>query len=296
MVTSEPASVAIAHGVGTASPLGRTLRRFRRHRLAVLGVGMITILVIAALAGSEELAVIQHLDQANQPPSAAHWFGTDALGRDAFSRTLVGGRVTLLVGLVSVFVATMIGGTMGALAGFYRRLDFPIMRVVDIVMCFPGYVLLLIAVALVGPGLFNVMVIIGLITWTVPCRIVRGQFLQLREADFITAVRTIGVPDRWVILRHILPNSLGPLVVYATLGIAQNVIFEAGLSYLGLGVQPPTPSWGNMLNAARSITLLSERPWLWVPPAMLVVLFVLSVNFVGDGIRDALDPRGRRDA
>jgi peptide/nickel transport system permease protein len=246
------------------------------------------------LLGSDQLSITQYLVGANQPPSGNHWIGTDALGRDVWSRTLVGGRVTLLVALVSVLVATVIGGTVGALAGYYRRLDFPIMRLVDTVMSFPGMVLLLISIALVGPGLINVIVIIGLITWTVPCRIVRGQFLQLREMDFVTAARTVGVSDLSIVFRHIVPNALGPLIVYVTLGVAQNAIAEAGISYLGLGVQPPTPSWGNMLNAARSITVLSERPWLWLPPAIMVILFVLSVNFVGDGLRDALDPRDRR--
>jgi peptide/nickel transport system permease protein len=195
------------------------------------------------------------------------------------------------VGIVAVAFATIIGVVLGALAGYYRRLDNIIMRVVDTVMSFPTIILLLIAVAILGPGILNLMIMIGLITWTLPCRIVRGQFLQLRDADYVIAARTIGLTDRAIVLRHILPNSLAPLLVFMSLGVASAVLTEAGLSYLGLGVQPPTPSWGNMLNAARSLTTLERFPWQWVPPAFMTVTFVLAVNFIGDGLRDAFDPR-----
>jgi peptide/nickel transport system permease protein len=161
-------------------------------------------------------------------------------------------------------------------------------------MSFPSVLLLLIAAALLGPSLVTVMIMLGLITWTVPCRILRGQFLALRDTEYVVAARTIGLRDRAIVWRHIIPNALAPLVVFVTLGIATAVIAEASLSYLGLGVQPPTPSWGNMLNAARSVTVLSERPWQWVPPAVCVIAFVLAVNVVGDGIRDALDSRVSR--
>jgi peptide/nickel transport system permease protein len=261
----------------------------------MLGLVLIVVLVVAAIAASEEAALRQNLQARGQPPSATYWFGTDAIGRDIFSRTLVGGRISLLVGLVSVLFSTTIGAFLGVIAGYYRRADFIVMRVVDIVMSFPTIILLLIAASLLGPGIFNMMVMIGLLTWTVPCRIIRGQFLQLRDAEYVVAARVVGLRDRAIVLRHILPNALAPLLVYMSLGVATNVLLEAGLSYLGLGVQPPTPSWGNMLNAARSITILSRQPWQWVPPAALVVTFVLAVNFVGDGIRDALDSRSMRD-
>jgi peptide/nickel transport system permease protein len=260
----------------------------------MLGVGIIAILVVAAAIGSDAAALKQDLLNGEKAPGSDHWLGTDALGRDVLARTLVGGRVSLLVGLVSVFFSSIIGGVLGALAGYYRSLDFAIMRVVDVVMSFPVIILLLIAVSLVGPGIFNMMVMIGVLTWTIPCRIIRGQFLQLREADYVVAARVMGLTDRSIVLRHILPNAIAPMLVYMSLGVASNVILEAGLSYLGLGVQPPTPSWGNMLNIARSITVLSSELWQWVPPAFLFVLFVLAVNFVGDGIRDAVDPRSGR--
>ena len=295
MTTSESIQpVGVASGVTTQpvdSPARRALRRFLRHRLAVVGLVIGIIFVVAALVGSEEVALRQSLSDASQPPSAEHWFGTDRTGRDVFSRTLVGGRVSLLVGVVAVAFATIIGTVLGAIAGYYRRADLVIMRVVDIVMSFPTIILLLIAVAVLGAGILNLMIMIGLITWTLPCRIVRAQFLQLRESDFVIAARTIGLSDRAIVMRHILPNSLAPLLVFMSLGVASAVLTEAGLSYLGLGVQPPTPSWGNMLNAARSLTTLERFPWQWVPPAVMTVLFVLAVNFIGDGLRDAFDPR-----
>ena len=277
------------------TPLRRTLRRFRRHRLAMIGVVVILLLVVAAVVGSEASALKQNLAIANQPPNADHWLGTDRLGRDVLSRTLVGGRVSLLVGIVAVFFATSIGTLLGAIAGYYRKADFVIMRVVDIVMSFPTIVLLLVAVSLFGPGIIQMMVMIGLLTWTHSCRILRGQFLQLRDSDFVMAARVIGVRDRSVVLNHILPNSLAPLLVYASLGVAGVVLLEAGLSYLGLGVQPPTPSWGNMLNDARNLTTLQRLPFQWVPAGVLTVTFVLAVNFVGDGLRDAFDPRNTND-
>jgi peptide/nickel transport system permease protein len=277
------------------TPLRRTLRRFLRHRLAVVGLIVIALLVILAIIGSEAQALKVSLAEANKPPSPAHWLGTDRNGRDVLSRTLVGGRASILVGLVAVTIATAIGTVLGAIAGYYRSADWVIMRFVDIVMSFPPIVLLLIAVAVLGPGLINMMLTVGLIIWPIPCRIVRGQFLQLRDADYVMAARVMGVRDRFVVLSHILPNSLAPLLVYASLGVASVVLTEAGLSYLGLGIQPPTPSWGNLLNDARNITVLERQIWQWAPAGILVVLFVLAVNFVGDGLRDAFDPRSTND-
>jgi peptide/nickel transport system permease protein len=276
-------------------PIIRTLRRFAKHRMAVVGVVVIVILIILAIVGSEAAALKQNLALANKPPSPEHWFGTDRNGRDVFARTLVGGRVSLAVGLIATLFSAFIGTILGAIAGFYPRADMIIMRVVDIVMSFPTIILLLIAASVLGPGIGQMMIMIGLITWTIPCRIVRGQFLVLRESDFATAARVIGMSDTGIVTKHILPNSTAPLLVFLSLGVASAVLIEAGLSYLGLGVQPPTPSWGNMLNAARSITTLERNPWQWVPPAIFTVVFVLAVNFVGDGLRDALDPRGSRE-
>ncbi|GAB4427200.1 MAG: ABC transporter permease [Chloroflexi bacterium OHK40] len=274
------------------SPTARALRRFRHHRLAMIGLVIIVVLVIAALLGSEEAALSPDLRARNLPPSLEHPFGTDRTGRDVFARTLVGGRVSLSVGLVAVLCSLVVGTVLGAIAGYYQGLvDNVIMRLVDIVMCFPLIVLLLSVVAILGPGIYKIMIIIGLLTWPTPCRIVRGQFLSLRQKEYVEAARCIGMTDLQVAWRHILPNAMAPLLVYASLGVATAVLLEAGLSYLGLGVQPPTPSWGNMLNTARSISTMEQTPWQWIPPGICTVLFVLAVNFVGDGIRDAIDPR-----
>jgi peptide/nickel transport system permease protein len=274
------------------SPTRKALRRFRRHRLAMFGIVVIVILVVAALLGSEQAALTPNLRDSNKPPSLEHLLGTDRTGRDVLARTLVGGRVSLSVGLVAVLFSTLIGTFTGALAGYYRGwVDIAIMRFVDMVMSFPVIVLLLGVVSIAGPGIFNIMIMIGLLTWTTPCRIVRAQFLSLREKEYVEAARTIGMSDFDVALKHILPNAIAPLLVYASFGVATAVLLEAGLSYLGLGVQPPTPSWGNMLNTARSISTMERTAWQWIPPAITTVMFVLAVNFVGDGIRDALDPR-----
>jgi peptide/nickel transport system permease protein len=273
------------------SPLRRTLIRFRRHRLAMVGVVVIVMLVIATIVVPQKQAYDLGLGQGHQPPSWAHWFGTDALGRDVFARTLLGGRISLLVGLVSALFATAIGLVVGSIAGYFRGPDFVIMRGVDVIMSFPLWILLLLAAAFVGPGTINIIVLIALITWPIPARLIRGQILQLREADYVVASRVVGVKDRSILLRHILPNSIAPLLVYTSIAVAANVLLEAALSYLGLGVQPPTPSWGNLLNNARSISVFSREPWQWAPAALLIVVFVLAVNFVGDGLRDAVDPR-----
>lgn len=293
---------ALQTGAGTfvgrpaERPIVRTIRRFRRHRMAVIGLGTIVVLIVLAIIGNEQAALKQSLAIANQAPSPEHWFGTDRNGRDILARTLVGGRVSLAVGLVATLFSALIGTILGAIAGFYPRADLVIMRIVDIVMSFPVIILLLIAVSVLGPGILNLMIMIGLVTWTIPCRIVRGQFLLLRESDYVTAARVVGLSDAAIVSKHILPNAMAPLLVYISLGVASAVLIEAGLSYLGLGVQPPTPSWGNMLNAARSLTTLERHPWEWIPPAVATVVFVLAVNFVGDGLRDAFDPRGSKDA
>lgn len=276
------------------SPLRKALRRFRRHRLAMLGATIIVLLVIAALLGSETAALAQNLKAMNQPPSGEHWFGTDRIGRDILARTLVGGRISLAVGLVAVFFSTSIGIVLGAVAGFYGGwFDQVIMRVVDVVLSFPVIILLLCVASLVGPSIFNVMAMIGLLTWPTPCRIMRGQFLTLRERAFVEAARCLGAPNFSIAVRHIIPNAIAPVLVYASFAVATAVLLEAGLSYLGLGVQPPTPSWGNMLNTARNISTMERTSWQWIPPAIMTVLFVLAVNFVGDGVRDALDPQAK---
>jgi peptide/nickel transport system permease protein len=278
----------------TESPSRRAIRRFLRHRLALLGLATIIVIVLLAVVGDAEAANRQNLRQGfiNAPPGNGFLLGTDALGRDVLARTLVGGRISLLVALVSVAIATLIGTAVGVLAGYLGgAVDMVLMRFVDVVLSFPVILILLLVAALVGPGLVTLVVMIGAVTWSRGARIVRGQVLSLRESTFIEAARVVGVSDAQMIRSHILPNIIAPLVVFATFGVATVVIFEASLSYLGLGVQPPTPSWGNMLNTARSVTVLERYTWQWIPPATFIVLMVLAVNFVGDGLRDAFDQR-----
>jgi len=276
------------------SPTRRALRRFVRHRLAMSGLVIIVVMVALAILGNDYLAFNQNLKLGftNRPPSAQFLFGTDALGRDVLSRVLVGGRVSILVALVAVAIATTIGGTVGVAAGYFGGVvDQLLMRFVDMILAFPIIMLLIVAAAIVGPGIATLIVIVGLVTWAPAARIVRAQILSLREATFVEAARVIGLTDTRMIVAHILPNIVAPLVVFATFNVAQVIIFEASLSYLGIGVQPPDPSWGNMLNAARQINVLESYFWQWVPPAIFIVLMVLSVNFVGDGLRDAFDQR-----
>jgi len=291
-----PLGLEPAVHVDVASPGKRALRRFLRHRLAIVGLITITVITLLAVIGSEEAALTLNLRMGfpNQPPSSLEGYplGTDALGRDILARTLVGGRISILVAFISVAIAAGIGTAVGVTAGYVGGwVDVALMRFVDIVLSFPTILLLLVVAFLVGPGLVTMMVMIGLVTWAPGARIIRGQVLALRETTFIEAARVVGVSGPRMIMSHILPIIVAPLVVFATFGVATVIVFEASLSYLGLGVQPPTPSWGNLLQQTRVITVLERYTWMWVPPATLIVLMVLAVNFVGDGLRDAFDQR-----
>jgi peptide/nickel transport system permease protein len=290
--------VVTARSIG--SPRQRALRRFLRHRLALVGLVTIAVIVLLALLGSEEAALKQNLRLGftNQPPGKLPGYplGTDALGRDVLARTLVGGRVSILVSLVSVFIAAGIGTTVGVISGYVGgRTDGALMRIVDVVLSFPIILLLIIVAYTVGPGLITMMVMIGVVSWAAGARIIRGQVLALRDTSFIEAARVIGVSTPRMIRTHILPNIVAPLTVYATFMVATVIVFEASLSYLGLGVQQPTPSWGNLVQQTRVVTILERYPWQWVPAATFIVLMVLAVNFVGDGLRDAFDQRSTSD-
>jgi peptide/nickel transport system permease protein len=295
-----PVAVGAAARTRSASPGRRALQRFLRHRLALIGLITIGVIALLAVIASEEKALALNLKPgyANQPPGALPGFplGTDALGRDVLARTLVGGRISILVAVISVAIATGIGTAVGVIAGYGGgKVDGVLMRFVDVVLSFPTILLLLVMAFLIGPGLFTLMLIIGLVTWASGARIMRGQVLSLRELTFIEAARVVGVAGPQMIRTHILPNIVAPLVVFATFGVATVIVFEASLSYLGLGVQPPTPSWGNILQTTQVVTVLERYPWQWVPAAVCIVLMVLSVNFVGDGLRDAVDQRSTSD-
>lgn len=278
------------------SPARQTVRRFLRHRVAVLGLAIISIIVAAAVLAplvtrSEGPDVID-LRARNEAPSAEHWLGTDRTGRDTFTRVVYAGRVSLAVGVAAVLISVAIGTTLGALAGFNGGwIDSVVMRITDVIMTFPAIIILLTVAAITGPGITQTVVILGLLNWPVPCRLVRAKLLSIREQEFIIAARAMGARRDRILLSHALPNALDVLIVYASLGIATAILLEAGLSFLGLGVQAPTPSWGNMLNVARNVSVLEQYPWQWLPAGVAIVVTVLSVNFVGDGLRDALDPR-----
>jgi peptide/nickel transport system permease protein len=295
-----PLRTIASAGVKVESPGRRALRRFLRHRLAIVGLVTIAVITVLALVGSEEAALTQNLRLGitNQPPGKVPGFllGTDALGRDVLARTLVGGRISLLVAIVSVAIAAGIGTTIGTISGYAGGwVDMTLMRFVDIVLSFPVILLLLVVAFLVGPGLLTMMLMIGLVTWAQGARIIRGQVLALRNTTFVEAARVIGVSGPRMIRSHILPNIVAPLVVYATFAVANVIVFEASLSYLGLGVQPPTPSWGNLVQQTRVVTVLERYVWQWAPAAGFIVLMVLAVNFVGDGLRDAFDQRSTSD-
>ncbi|MBV9897259.1 MAG: ABC transporter permease [Chloroflexi bacterium] len=269
-------------------------QRFRRHRIALVGALILLILTAGAVAApviatSDPDKV--DISQYRKGPTVSHLLGTDSSGRDVFSRLLYAGRISLSVGLVAVAIYTVIGVVLGAFSGFYGGwLDAIIMRLADVVLSFPALILIITVVAVLGPSIYNIMLVIGLLGWPAIARIVRALFLSLREREFILASRTVGVSNGRIIFRHMLPNAIAPVIVAATFGMANAILLEAGLSFLGLGVQPPTPSWGNMLTDAQSLTVLESLPWLWIPPGTMIALAVLSINFIGDGLRDAFDP------
>ncbi|MBC7810082.1 MAG: ABC transporter permease [Burkholderiales bacterium] len=273
----------------------RAVKRFRRHRLAIIGAAILIILIFLAVF-APVISVYDpyemSLPERNLPPSTLHWLGTDGNGRDVWTRVIYGGQVSLSVGLVAVSISTIISIFVGGLSGFFGgRVDMILMRITDMVMTFPLLVIVITLVAITGPSIYNVMVAIGLLSWPGMARLIRGQFLSLREMDYVLAARSIGVGSGGLIVRHLLPNTVGTIAVAATFAVSEAILLEAALSFLGLGVQVPTPSWGSMLRDAQTLSILETRPWMWLPPGIAIMLAVLSVNFIGDGLRDALDPR-----
>ena len=279
------------------SLLARTRRRFLRHRLAVLGSGVLLVIAVVAIIGPLVLADPNFTDlrAVQKPPSPAHPLGTDQSGRDVLARLASGARTSLIVGFGAVAVYVTIGTIVGLLAGYFGgATDMILMRATDTVLSIPTLLMTIIFVSVVGPSLVSVISVIGLLGWPHVARIVRSQILSLREAEFVTAARVVGVGSRGILTRHLLPNTAGPLIVLATFGVANSILLEAGLSFLGLGVQSPDTSLGIMVNEARSPAVLNLVPWLWIPAGTLIALTVLAANFIGDGLRDALDPRSER--
>ena len=272
------------------------MRRFLRHRLAIVGVVLVAAIVLLAILAPLLTPWapnwIDFETGARHPPSPTHVLGTDVVGRDIWARLLYGGRTSTIVGFGAVGLYLIIGTALGMLAGFYGGLiDQSIMRFTDTILAIPPLLLIIVFVSVVGPSIGSVIVVIALLGWPVTCRLVRGQLLVLRESEFITAARVVGVPDRSILLRHMLPNILGPITVVATFGVATAVLLESSLSFLGLGVRPPEASWGNLITEATSPVVLNQLWWPWMPAAVAITATVLGVNFIGDGLRDAIDPR-----
>jgi peptide/nickel transport system permease protein len=267
-------------------------RQFRRHRLALISSAVLLVLagmvILAPLIAPYAFDAIDPT-QFRKPPSAAHIMGTDDIGRDLFTRLLYGGRISLAIGVFSALVGTGVGTLLGSLAGFYgRSIDNFIMRVTDVAFSIPSLPLLIILSAYAKSAIPVMILVIGLLSWMSIARIVRATVLSIRERDFTLAARAVGARDARIIALHILPNALAPIIVGATLGVGGAIIAESSLSFLGLGVQVPTPSWGNMLQDSQST--MSSRPWLTIFPGIAILITVLGINFVGDGLRDALDP------
>ena len=278
------------------SPTRAASRRFLRHRLALVGV--VVVLAVILMAAFAPLLspwppnYIDFVGGSREPPGPWHPLGTDVVGRDIWARLLYGGRTSIIVGLGAVSFYLTIGVLLGLAAGFYgAAVDQVIMRLTDTIMSIPPLLLIIVFVAAIGPSIYSIIAVIGLLGWPTTCRLVRGQLLVLREAEFITSARVIGVRDRTILFRHMLPNIFGPLTVVATFGVATAILLESSLSFLGLGVRPPQSSWGNLITEAANPNVLNEVPWQWMPAAAAITLMVLGVNFIGDGLRDALDPR-----
>lgn len=267
--------------------------RLKRNRLAMAGLSV--VLLLFAISIFAPFIAPYHPSEINawhvlSPPSWQHWLGTDELGRDLFSRVLFGARISLKVGFVAIGIAVLLGSLVGLLAGYYGGwVDTILMRFVDIMLCFPAFFLILAIITFLEPSIWYIMAVIGLTGWMGVARLVRAEVLSIREMDYILAARCIGCSDLRIMLRHIMPNALSPVLVAATLGVAGAILTESALSFLGIGVQPPTPSWGNILTSGKDY--IEFAWWLSLFPGLAILITVLAYNLLGEGIRDALDPR-----
>ena len=273
------------------------MRRFRAHHLAKISLVILVVVGLAALfapvvAPYDPDAIVGTFSGA---PCKEFILGTDQIGRDVFSRLLYATRISLLVGILATVITTVIGVVLGLIAGYFGGVaDMILMRFTDMVMSFPYILLVLVAAAIFKPGLWSIILILGFVDWPGVARLVRGNVLSLRETNFVKGNVVAGMPLRHILFSEILPNTVAPILVYATSVMAISMLDEAALSFLGMGVQPPMASLGNMLNGAQSITVLTSQPWLWLPPGIMIVVLVVSINFVGDALRDAFDPSGGR--
>jgi peptide/nickel transport system permease protein len=275
------------------------LRRFARNRLAVFGLvvfGLVVLLCVFGPFASRFGPNTIDLSSVSLPPSATHWFGTDETGRDMFARTLAAGQVSLTVGLLSALLSVVLGLLFGGVAGYFGgKIDMLIMRLVDVVMIFPTTIVLLTLAAVLGPGTGKTIVIVGVLTAPLAVRLVRARVLTVRELDFVAAARLLGAGDAYIIVRHCLPNTTDVIVSFASLNFVSAIMMEAGLSFLGLGVQMPFASWGSLLSLTTDASMMQAYPWMWMPAGILIVVTALAANFFGDGLRAAFDPKSNQE-
>ncbi len=268
-------------------------RRFRKNRRAVVGLIIMVVIILAGIAAPVITPcdpTQQNLREAYQMPSMAHWFGTDSIGRDLFTRVIYGIRTSLLCGVVAVVISLAIGGVLGAVAGYYGgKLDNIIMRFMDILLAIPSLLLAISMVAALGGGMVNMLFAIGISSMPSFCRTLRGEILRIRKTDFVEAAKAAGAKDSWIIIKHIIPNCLAPIIVRVTMGVASAILFCSSLSFIGLGVAPPTPEWGQMLSFGREF--IRTYPHMSTFPGLAIMLTVFALNMMGDGLRDALDPK-----
>lgn len=283
----------IKKDISRESYLQTVIRRFKQHHLATVSLVILAVLVVAALLAP--IIAPYNPDEIvggfSKAPTVEHWLGTDQIGRDVLSRLLYATRISLLVGVLATAISTVIGVILGLIAGYFGgAADMIIMRFTDMVMSFPYILLVLVAASIFKPGLWSIILILGFVDWPGIARLVRGNVLSLRESNFIKSDLVAGMPLPYILFSEILPNTAAPILVYATSVLALSMLDEAALSFLGMGVQPPTASLGNMLNGAQSLTVLTKQPWLWIPSGLMIVVLVIAINFIGDALRDALDP------
>lgn len=278
-----------------SSILKQNLEKFVRNRLAMFGLLMVGLIVLTAVFApliTKYDPVKIDMTSIGKAPSSAHLFGTDKLGRDVFSRVLYGGRISILVGFIGSIMGSLIGMVLGCIAGYFGgKIDSLLIRISEIFQTFPQMILILIMVSILGQGVGNLIFIFSITGWMTTFRMIRNEFLTIREETFVEVSKAFGISDVSIMFRQILPNTFSPIIVATTINIAGFILAEAGLSYIGLGVPSSVPTWGNILNAAKTIDIIVNNWWLWLLPGLILSFFVLAINFLGDGLRDVLDPK-----
>ena len=274
----------------------QAMKKFIHNKKAMLGLAIVTILVLAVvfipLFADLDPYTTDRAAGFNKPPSDAHILGTDDVGRDLFARLLYGGRISLFVGITSTIISVLIGIPLGLIAGYFRgTAESIIMRTADAFMSFPSMVLILVLVAVFGPSILTVTVVIGVLGWTAIAKLIYGNVLSIREREYIQAARDVGVSTKKILFSEVLPNAIPPVWANISFRVAGAILTESSLSFLGMGVQTPQASWGNIIFAAQNLLVLTARPWVWLPPGICIILVVIGFNFIGEGVRDALDPK-----